>query len=113
MLLDSLVGGLAALYATLQPQISHTAGVSGLVCTHLVPTADEFLGAQAFVLRQRHHESGQVRCRLVPVNAGCDDPIGAVLVGQPLQRSLEERLFLFWCRFFEPFRAGRHHVFHC
>ena len=52
-----------------------------------------------------------MRRGFVPVNTGRDDAIGPVLVGQPLQGLLEERLFLFWRRCSEPFRAGRHHVF--
>ena len=111
MLLDSLVSGLAALDPSLKAQIGHTSGVGGLVSTHLVPAADELLGAETFVLGKRHHESGQVRRGFVPVNAGRDDAIGSVFVRQPLQGLLEERLFLFWCRFGEPFRSRRHHVF--
>ncbi|MNE33368.1 hypothetical protein D3C80_1270350 [compost metagenome] len=110
-MLDRLVGRLAALDSTLEPQIGHTSGVTALVGAHFFSAADEFLGAQALVLSQRHNESRQVRCGFVPMDAGCDYPVGTVLVGQPLQRTLEKSFFLFWCRRGEPFRAGGHHVF--
>ena len=80
MLLNSLMVGHAAFDPALQTKIGHTGCVGGLVRAHFVATADELLGAQAFVLSQRHDESGQMRSCFVPVNAGCDDAIGTVFV---------------------------------
>ena len=111
MLLNSLMVGHAAFDPALQAKIGHTGGVGGLVGAHLVATADELLGAQAFVLSQRHDESRQVWRGFVPVDTGRNNAIGPVLVRQPLQGLLKERFFLFWCSFLEPIRTGRHHVF--
>ena len=98
--------GHAAFDPALQAKIGHTGGVGGLVGAHLVATADELLGAQAFVLSQRHDESRQVWRGFVPVDTGRNNAIGPVLVRQPLQGLLKERFFLFWCSFLEPIRLA-------
>lgn len=108
---NSLVCGPAALDAPFKPQIGHPFGVAGLVLAHLRPVANELLGTQAPVSRPRHHERRQVRGQLIPVDRGRDHVLSAVLVGQPLGRSLEELPLLVGACGLPPLRRGAHHVF--